>query len=100
MSTEPYVPSKKTYKLYSGVTNASGDYTIAYGKTYAVTPMIIPVQTPTTSSARTVRIISSTTTGFTVRVEQRNSVNLLGFDVLLSSTVVVNAANVSVIVLE
>lgn len=100
MSIEPYVPSKKTYKLYSGVTNASGDYTVVYGKTYAVIPMIIPVQTPTTASARTIRIISSTTTGFTVRVEQRNSVNILGIDVLSSSTVAVSAASVAVLVLE
>lgn len=102
MSLEPFSASKakKTYKIYNGTTNASGDYTVAYGKTYAAVPMIIPVQTPTTTPTRTIRIISSTTTGFTVRVEQRNSVNLLGIDVLLAATAVVSGASVSVVVLE
>lgn len=40
------------------------------------------------------------TTGFTCTVVQRNSVNLLGVDVLLSTTVNVNGASVDVLITE
>ena len=102
MAIEPFniIPKLEVHPIYKGTTNGSGDFTVNYPVAYASIPTIVPVQTPTTAPNRTVRVVSSTTTGFTVKVEQRSSVNLLGVDVLLSATTPVSGANISVIVLE
>lgn len=101
MSLEPLgFPSRVgKYTIYSGTTNASGEYVVTYPVAYSQAPTIIPVQLPTTAANKTIRIVATTATGFTVKVEQRNSVNLLAVDVLLATTVAVNGASVQVVVL-
>ena len=101
MPVVPYAnTSKHVHSVYSGTTNVSGEFSVVYPHEFSSIPAILPIQIPTTSSNRTIRIVSSTTKGFTVKIEQRNSVNLLGIDVLLSATVAVSGANVSVVVLD
>lgn len=104
MAIEPFIRSETVSGdqviVYKGVTNASGEFTVLFAEPYLVTPSAYPVQLPTSFSNRTVRITALSTTGFTVKVEQRSSVNLLGIDVLLSATTNVNSANVAVLVIK
>lgn len=92
-------PSAASHVIYNGTTNASGEYVIVYAVAYASSPAIIPT-IKAGAANQTIRIVSSTTTGFTVKVEQRNSVNLLATDLLLATTVAVNGAAVQVVVLS
>lgn len=93
----PTIPTVRRVETFLGTTNASGNYTVVYGTAFPTVPDVQPVlQTGTVDQS--VRVTASSTTGFTVQVTQRNSVNILGSDVLLSTTSVVNGASVSVLV--
>lgn len=93
------IPEDADYIIYNGTTNASGEYVVVYTTPYTTTPAVIPTLKAGLSN-QTIRILSNTTTGFTVKVEQRNSVNLLATDLLLATTVAVNGAAVQVVVLS
>lgn len=93
------LPNTSSYTVYNGTTNASGEYVVVYAVAYTITPAIIPTMKAGAAN-QTIRIVSSTTTGFTVKVEQRNSVNLLATDLLLATTVAVNGSAVQVVVLS
>lgn len=88
----------RSYTIYNGTTNASGDYTVVYPAAYLTTPAVIPVLKAATAN-QIIRVTANTATGFTVKVEQRNSVNISGTDVLLAGVVNVSGANVQVVVL-
>lgn len=95
---EAYVPATaKRTEAYLGTTDGSGNYTVTYGTAFSSVPDVQP-QMQAGAFNQFIRITSSTTTGFTVQVAQRNSVNLLGIDVLLSTTAVVSGASVGVLV--
>lgn len=95
----PTPATPRRIETYTGTTNASGNYTVTYSTAFANVPDIQP-QMQAGNFNQFIRITSSTTTGFTVQVAQRNSVTLLGIEVLLASTVVVNGASVGVLVTE
>lgn len=88
---------------YSGVTNASGLYSVVYPAPFAAgkTPTVIPsmVGAPNTHSAR---VTASSETGFTIMVESRTVTTVLSVQVLSSSAtpVVGQAVNVTLIVAE
>jgi hypothetical protein len=84
---------------YSGTTNASGEYTITFPAAYSVPPSVSPELPNNTNPNRVINVLSVSTTSCTVRVTQKNSVNLLSTDLLLAANVAVNAAAVDVIVL-
>lgn len=83
-------------ETFTGTTNASGDYIITFANTYSVIPDVQAQLFPSTTANQIVRIISISTTGCTVRVEQRNPVTVLGLEVLLAGVAVTSGATVSV----
>lgn len=92
-------PTMKRVDTYLGTTNASGDYSVTYAVPFNSTPDVQP-QLQAGTPSQEVRITSSTINGFTVKVTNRASVNLLGVDVLLAATTNVNGASVGVLVTE
>lgn len=94
---EAYVPASVRVETYLGTTDGSGNYTVTYGTAFSTVPDVQP-QMQSGAFNQFIRITSSTTTGFTAQVAQRNSVNLLGIDVLLATTAVVSGASVGVLV--
>lgn len=94
LSGTPSIPTVKTILTYSGTTDASGNYTIAYGTAFSVTPDIQP-QLQGGSNTQLIKIASTTASGFTVNVENRT--DTLG---LLPSYAAVSGASVGVLVTE
>lgn len=93
-------PTLKRIESYSGSTDGSGAYTVTFSTSYTVAPNVqasIPNQSATNQF---VRVSSVSTTGFTINVFARNSINLLGTDVLLFTTTNVSSATVDVLVVE
>lgn len=66
-------PTVKRLENYSGTTNASGLYTIAYGTTYGAIPTV-QFQINGGSNKQTALLTSSTTAGFTIYVQLRADV--------------------------
>lgn len=85
-------------ETYSGTTDANGQYTVTFGTAYSVAPNI-QVQI-VGGSANQVATCTVSTTGFTVTVYQRNTVTLLGSEVLLASTTVASGVDVDVLITE
>lgn len=90
-------PTLRRSETYSGVTNASGNYSVTYSTPFSVIPDVQPQLTSGTPS-QVVRIVSNTVSGFTVNVTNRASVTLLAVEVLLAATTPVAGAPVSVLV--
>ena len=91
-------PTIKRQESYSGTTNSSGVYTATFSTAYSVAPNIqanIVGGLPNQFITMTV-----TSTGFTVTVYQRNTVNLLATELLLGTTVLVNGASVDVLITQ
>lgn len=94
------VTAGKRLELYSGTTNSSGNYTVTFSSAYSVAPNIQASITNQSVTNQFLKITSVSTTGFTINVFQRNSVNLLSTDLLLSTTVNVNGATIDVLINE
>jgi hypothetical protein len=92
------LPVAKRIETYTGTTNASGQVTITYPSAFATVPN---VQTPPPGLANQVwTLTSSTTTGFTAVLNQRNVVTLLGLEVLLGAVVPVSGSAAQIVVIE
>lgn len=91
--------SIKRVETYVGVTNGSGNYSVVYATPFSSVPDVQP-QMQSGTFNQFIRITSSTTTGFTVNVGQRNAATVLGVELLLAATVAVNGASVGVLVTE
>lgn len=89
--------SVKRIDTYIGKTDANGLFTVAYPTPFAAVPSLQP-EPPTLPSQVWVKV-SSTTTGFSLRLTQRNTVNLLNIEVLLGATVNVPNADARVVVI-
>lgn len=84
---------------YSGTTNASGDYTVTYSPAFSSTPIVIlELMNPTANQSS--RLTSSSTTGFTAKVEERADTTILGLHVPSFTVTNVNAASIKAIVIE
>lgn len=82
------LPVAKRIETYSGTTNASGQITVTYPTAFPAVPVVQP---PAPAAANQVwTTVSSTTTGFTLQLNQRNTVTLLSVEVLLGATVPVS----------
>ena len=81
---------------YMGITNSSGEYSIVFETPYDIVPDVQVQVYPNTTANQTVRLTSVSEQGFTVKVEQRNAVSILGIEVLLAITTGVPNANVNV----
>lgn len=90
------LPVARRIETYSGTTNASGQITVTYGTAYPAVPVVQP---PAPAAANQVwTTVSSTTTGFTLQLNQRNTVTLLSIEVLLGATVPVAGTAAQVLV--
>lgn len=99
LNTSTELGSISREEHYSGTTDASGLYTVAYAQSFSTVP-VVTASIRAGLSTQQHRISASSTTGFTIHVYQRDSVNILGSDVLLSSTANVSGATVDVLVKE
>lgn len=89
-------PVARRIETYSGTTNASGQITVTYGTAYPTAPVVQP---PAPAAANQVwTTVSSTTTGFTLQLNQRNTVTLLSIEVLLGATVPVAGTTAKILV--
>lgn len=93
------LPVAKRIETYAGTTNAAGQITVTYQTPFSAAPVVQP---PAPALANQVwTTISSTTTGFTLQLNQRNAVTLLSIEVLLGATVpVVGAAATFLVVAQ
>lgn len=90
------LPTAKRIEVYTGTTNASGQITVTYSTAFPATPVIQP---PAPALANQVwTTVSSSTTGFTLQLNQRNTVTLLSAEVLLGATVPVSGASATILV--
>lgn len=94
----PEGPSRRI-ETYFGETNGSGDYSVTYDPVFADIPCVTP-QLISTANSRTWRVSSSTVSGFTVRVEERSQVTVLGVQVVGFTTTPVSGAELNVTVVE
>lgn len=99
LSNKPTIPIIKRQELISGTTNASGNFSGSFSSSFTTPPNFI-AQIIGGLSNQTLLVTNLTTSGFTVKVVQRNSVSILGIEVLLATTVNVNGAVVHIIATE
>ena len=100
MTLRPFVHGMpKPSTRYSGTTGANGQFSVTYPAAKSVTPWVIPILigAPVT---HTIRLVSSSATGFVVQVDQRTSTSVLGIDALSASATPVNGQAVTVLVVE
>lgn len=97
--SSPSWTALKRQETYSGSTNSSGDYTVTFGTAYSVPPNI-QAQIIGGNSNQVLTVTSVSTTGFTVKVVEKQTTTLLGIVVLQNSTANVNGANVDVLITE
>lgn len=79
------LPTARRVETYTGTTNAQGQVTVVYPTAFAAAPVVQPPAPAVASQVWTT--VSSTATGFTLQLNQRNSINLLNTDLLLGATV-------------
>jgi hypothetical protein len=90
------LPVAKRIEAYPGTTNASGQIVVTYSTAFPSVPVVQPPAPALASQVWTT--VSSTTTGFTLQLNQRNVVTLLGIEVLLGATVPVSGATATILV--
>lgn len=92
------LPAARRIETYTGTTDANGLYTVTYPSAFSSVPSVQP-QPPTAANQVWV-VVSSTANGFSLRLTQRASVNLLSVEVLLAATTNVAAAPAQVLVVS
>jgi len=88
----------KRIEAYTGTTDANGLYTVTYATPFATTPNVQP-EPPTVANYTWVKV-SSTTTGFSLRLIQRASLTVLGLELLAATFTNVPAVAARVLVVE
>ncbi len=90
------LPVARRIETYSGTTDANGRITVTYGTAYPAVPVVQP---PAPAAANQVwTTVASTITGFTLQLNQRNTVTLLSVEVLLGATVPVTGTAAQILV--
>lgn len=92
------LPVARRIETYNGTTNASGQITVTYPTAYPSTPSVQP-PAPAQSNQVWTTVIS-TASGFTLQLNQRNTVNLLAVEVMLAATVPVNGVSATILVVS
>lgn len=93
---KPTIPTQKRIETYTGTTNASGQITVTYATAFPSAPNVQPP--PPTAANQVWTVVSNTVSGFTLQLNQRNTVTLLSVEVLLGATVPVSGAAAQVLV--
>src|SRR5690606_39325362 len=86
----------KRIDTYVGSTNSSGDVTFTYTTAFPDQP-IVSIE-PLNSDQYFVKKMSASASGITLRVFQRQTITLLGAELLLGSVTAVNGAEVRIVV--
>lgn len=99
-ATGPQGPSgiSKRLETYTGTTSAAGQIVVTYPVAFSQVPNVQPP--PPALASQVWTLVASTTTGFTLQLNQRNVVTLLGLEVLLGATVPVVGSTAQVIIIE
>lgn len=87
----------KRSETYVGVTDTNGLYTVTYATAFPAVPSVQP--TPPLAANQTWVTVTSTTTGFSLRLVQRAAVTVLGAEVLLAGVTNAAAAPARVVVI-
>lgn len=102
LTTNGSIPSWTTLKrqeTYSGTTNSSGEYTVTFGTSFSTAPNI-QANIIGGNANQVLTITSISSTGFTVKVVERQTDTILGIVVLRNSTTNVNGASINVLITE
>lgn len=91
-------PTLKRIETYTGTTDANGLITVTYPTPFAAVPNVHPGPVP--SSDMVWVLVSSTTTGFSIRLVQRGVVTLLAVQVMLGAVTNVSGSAARVLVVE
>lgn len=100
LTDKPTIPAQQAQRridTYAGKTDANGLYTVTYATPFPAIPSVQP-EPPAMPNQVWVKV-NSTLTGFSLRLVQRNTVNLLNIEVLLGATVNVANADARVVVI-
>lgn len=92
-------PFIRRTEAYEGTTDSNGEFSVTYTTAFSVRPVVNPQITVQSNPNQSVRVTASSTTGFTVKVEQRATLSVLGLDVLAASPTAVSGQTVSVSVM-
>jgi hypothetical protein len=92
------LPAAKRIETYTGTTDANGLITVTYATAYPVTPNVQPGPPP--SSDMSWVLVSSTTTGFSIRLVQRATLTVLSLQVLAGTVTNVTGSPARVLVVE
>jgi hypothetical protein len=95
-----WVSTDKRVETYSGTTDASGNFSVAYVPAFAITPNVQPVAYPPADSTTRTRVTSTDQNGFTIKTERNATVTILAIDVLSIGTANVPGVPVRVMVVE
>lgn len=90
----------KREENFIGVTDSNGLYTVVFSIPFSETPLVHSTIKNQSILTQGIRVVSVTTNGFSVHVYQRNSINLLGSDLLLAGITNVSGITVDVTVKE
>ncbi len=90
--------NSKRIEAYAGVTDANGLYTVTYSVAFSAAPNVQP-EPPTVANYTWIKV-TSTTTGFSLRLIQRASLTVLGLELLAAQFTNVVGAAAKVLVVE
>lgn len=88
----------KRIEAYTGTTDANGLYAVTYPVAFSAIPNVQP-EPPSVANYTWIKV-SSTTTGFSLRLIQRASLTVLGLEVLAATFANVPAVTARVLVIE
>lgn len=93
------IEGKVKIEQYEGITDVNGNFSVNYPTTLSAVPSVYPSLIGELSNQK-VTVATSTTSGCTINVKQRNTASLLGFEVLIASFANVANAAVKVLIIE
>lgn len=98
LTNKPTIPTVKRIEAYTGTTDANGLYTVTYPVAFAAIPNVQP-EPPSAANYTWIKV-SSTITGFSLRLIQRASLTVLGLELLAAAFTNVPAVAARVLVVE
>lgn len=97
LTNKPTIPAQRRIDTYTGKTDANGLYTVTYPTPFAAIPSVHPE--PLTNDAQVWVKVSSTVTGFSIRLMQRRSAAGLGLQLMLAAMDNIANADARVVVI-
>lgn len=84
---------------YEGITDVNGNFSISYPIVLSAIPNVYPSMIGELPNQK-VTVVTSTVSGFTVNIKQRNTASLLGIEVLIASYANVPNMAIKVLIIE